>query len=145
MFEFLFALESVELGHQPRIELKDGEGYKDSSALSTGQKCTAILPNLLLDSDNPLIIDQPEDNIDNRCIIQTVVESVRQVKQHQQLILITHNPNIPVLGVADQVLVLESIGAHSRASQVGNVDACMDEIVTLLEGGAEAFQKLGNA
>ena len=139
--EFLFSLEAVELGDQPRIELKDGAGYKDTSALSTGQKCTAILPILLLDSDNPLIIDQPEDNLDNRFIFQTVVESVRRVKQHRQLILITHNPNIPVLGDAEQVLVLESDGVRARVSREGNVDACKDEIVTLLEGGAEAFQK----
>ena len=112
-------------------------------ALSTGQKCTAILPILLLDSDNPLIIDQPEDNLDNRFIFQTVVESVRRVKQHRQLILITHNPNIPVLGDAEQVVVLESNGVRARLAREGNVDACKDEIVTLLEGGVEAFQKRG--
>ncbi|RLS53990.1 MAG: hypothetical protein DWH91_13010 [Planctomycetota bacterium] len=141
--EFLFSLETVELGDEPLIELKDGESYKDTLALSTGQKCTAILPILLLDSDNPLIIDQPEDNLDNRFIFQTVVESVRRVKQHRQLILITHNPNIPVLGDAEQVVVLESNGVRARLSREGNVDACKDEIVTLLEGGVEAFQKRG--
>ncbi len=141
--EFLFSLETVEMGDEPLIELKDGENYKDTLALSTGQKCTAILPILLLDSDNPLIIDQPEDNLDNRFIFQTVVESVRRVKQHRQLILITHNPNIPVLGDAEQVVVLESNGVRARLAREGNVDACKDEIVTLLEGGVEAFQKRG--
>jgi DNA repair exonuclease SbcCD ATPase subunit len=141
--EFLFGLEAVELGDQPLIELKDGESYKDTSSLSTGQKCTAILPILLLDSDNPLIIDQPEDNLDNRFIFENVVKSLRRVKQQRQLILVTHNPNIPVLGDAEQVVVLDSDGYKSRLIKDGNVDKCKEEIVTLLEGGAEAFQKRG--
>lgn len=141
--EFLFGLEAVELGDQPLIELKDGESYKDTSSLSTGQKCTAILPILLLDSDNPLIIDQPEDNLDNRFIFENVVKSLRRVKQQRQLILVTHNPNIPVLGDAEQVVVLDSDGFKSRLIKEGNVDCCKEEIVTLLEGGAEAFQKRG--
>ncbi len=141
--EFLYGLEAIELGDQPLIELKDGEGYKDTSSLSTGQKCTTILPILLLDSDNPLIIDQPEDNLDNRFIFENVVKSLRRVKQQRQLILVTHNPNIPVLGDAEQVVVLDSDGARSRLIKAGSVDGCKDEIVTLLEGGAEAFRKRG--
>ena len=141
--EFLYGLEAIELGDQPLIELKDGEGYKDTTSLSTGQKCTAILPILLLDSDNPLIIDQPEDNLDNRFIFENVVKSLRRVKQQRQLILVTHNPNIPVLGDAEQVVVLDSDGARSQLIKEGSVDGCKDEIVTLLEGGAEAFRKRG--
>lgn len=141
--EFLFDLETVQLGDQPLIELKDGQDYKDTSSLSTGQKCTAILPILLLENENPLIIDQPEDNLDNRFIFQTVVESVSRVKPKRQLILVTHNPNIPVLGDADHVVVLESDGVHARVAKEGDVDACKEEIVTLLEGGAEAFRKRG--
>lgn len=137
----LFDLETVELIDLPRIELKDGEEYKDAGALSTGQKCTTILPILLLDSDNPLLIDQPEDNLDNRFIFETVVESIRRVKQHRQLVFVTHNPNIPVLGDADRVFVLESDGAHARKANEGTVDECKDEIVTLLEGGEEAFKR----
>jgi len=141
--EFLFTLETVELDDQPLIELKDGQEYKDTSSLSTGQKCTTILPILLLDSDSTLIVDQPEDNLDNRFIFQTVVESIRHVKAKRQLILVTHNPNIPVLGEADHVVVLESDGARARVSKERNVDASKNEIVTLLEGGAEAFRRRG--
>ncbi|MFV0442080.1 MAG: AAA family ATPase [Planctomycetaceae bacterium] len=141
--EFLFTLETVELDDQPLIELKDGQEYKDTSSLSTGQKCTTILPILLLESDSTLIVDQPEDNLDNRFIFQTVVESIRHVKAKRQLVLVTHNPNIPVLGEADHVVVLESDGARARVSKEGNVDACKTEIVTLLEGGAEAFRRRG--
>jgi len=139
--ETLFTLETVELADRPRIELKDGEDYKDSTALSTGQKCTTILPILLLDSDTPLLVDQPEDNLDNRFVCESVVESIRKVKTRRQLVFVTHNPNIPVLADADRVFVLESDGAHARKAAEGNVDECRDAIVNLLEGGEQAFKR----
>lgn len=139
--ESLFTLETVELADRPRIELRDGGTYKPSTALSTGQKCTAVLPILLLDSDNPLLVDQPEDNLDNRFVCESVVESIRKVKAQRQLIFVTHNPNIPVLGDAERVFVLDSDGVHARKSVEGDVDECRDSIVTLLEGGEEAFRR----
>lgn len=139
--ESLFSLETVELADRPRIELRDGETYKASSALSTGQKCTAILPILLLDSDNPLLVDQPEDNLDNRFVCESVVESIRKVKGQRQLIFVTHNPNIPVLGDAERVFVLDSDGVRARKAAEGDVDECRDAIVTLLEGGEDAFKR----
>ena len=138
--KLLFALETVELLDRPKIELKDGDAYKDSQMLSTGQKCTTILPILLLDSANPLLIDQPEDNLDNRFIYETVVDSIRKVREKRQLIFVTHNPNIPVLGDADRVFVLDSDGASARKANEGNVDECKSDIVTLLEGGEDAFK-----
>ena len=139
--ETLFALETVEMADRPRIELKDGENYKDSATLSTGQKCTTILPILLLDSDNPLLVDQPEDNLDNRFVCESVVESIRKVKSRRQLVFVTHNPNIPVLADAERVIVLESDGAHARKAAEGDVDVCRDAIVNLLEGGEQAFKR----
>lgn len=139
----LLELEAVELIDLPRVELKDGDEYKDSSTLSTGQKCTTILPILLLDSDNPLLVDQPEDNLDNRFIYECVVEKVREIKSRRQLIFVTHNPNIPVLGDADHVFVLDSNGASARIEKHGDVDECKEEIVTLLEGGEDAFKERG--
>ncbi len=137
----LHDLETVELIDQPKIELNDGGNYKDSQSLSTGQKCTTILPILLMESEKPLLIDQPEDNLDNRFISQTVVGSLRKVKTRRQLIFVTHNPNIPVLGDAGKVFVLESDGTTARVVKEGTVDACKAEIVTLLEGGEEAFKQ----
>ena len=139
--EALYALETVELADRPRIELKDGEGYKDSAALSTGQKCTTILPILLLDSDTPLMVDQPEDNLDNRFVCESVVKGIRKVKAARQLVFVTHNPNIPVLADAERVFVLESDGAHARKATEGDVDECRDAIVNLLEGGEQAFKR----
>lgn len=137
----MFRLETTELADKPSIELLDGDAYKESTALSTGQKCTTILPILLLDSDSPLLIDQPEDNLDNGFIYDTVVESIHKAKGRRQMIFVTHNPNIPVLGDAEKVVVLKSNGARASIVREGTVDECRDEIVTLLEGGAEAFRK----
>jgi len=134
-------IETVELHDQPTIELKDGTQYKDSTTLSTGQKCTAILPILLLESEAPLLIDQPEDNLDNAFVFDTVVQSVLKVKPKRQLIFVTHNPNIPVLGEADRVFVMASDGTTATVSAVGTVDELRSDIERLLEGGKDAFQR----
>ena len=134
-----FDLETVDLIDKPTIELKDGEVYKDSLSLSTGQKCTAILPMLMLDSANPLLIDQPEDNLDNRFMVNTIVKRIRAAKIRRQLVFVTHNPNIPVLGDAERVFVLASDGRQARVANVGSVEERREDIVTLLEGGRDAF------
>lgn len=138
--EVLFDLELVEMNDKPRIELRDGDSYKDALTLSTGQKCTSILPILLLDSDRPLLVDQPEDNLDNAFIYETVVTRLNQVKTARQLIFVTHNPNIPVLGEASQVFVFKSNGTKGWVEKEGTVDDCRSYIVNLLEGGEEAFK-----
>lgn len=137
--KLLLDLETLPLEDRPKIELCDGGTYKDASTLSTGQKCTTILPILLLDSDRPLLIDQPEDNLDNAFIYETVVRNIASVKRRRQLIFVTHNPNIPVLGDAEQVFVSESDGQHGRLRARGNVEQVKGEIEQILEGGAEAF------
>lgn len=137
----LYALEAVALDDRPRIELKDGETYKDSMSVSKGQKCTSILPILLLDSDRPLLVDQPEDNLDNGFIYETVVARIREVKKFRQLLFVTHNPNIPVLGEASKVFVFRSNGTQGWIEASGSVEHCKQHIVTLLEGGEEAFRR----
>ena len=79
----------MELGDEPFIELKDGADYKNSADLSTGQRCTVILPILLLESERPLLIDQPEDNLDNAFVYDTIVKSLRDAKGGRQLIFVT--------------------------------------------------------
>jgi len=137
--EIQLQLDAIELADLPRIELLEGEQWRNSLELSTGQKCTTILPILLLESHNPLLVDQPEDNLDNRYIYDTVVNAIHRVKQNRQIILITHNPNIPVLGEASAVYVLTSDGERARLANQGSVDNCKTEIINLLEGGKEAF------
>lgn len=137
----LFEIEMAELEDMPLIELLDGGTYKKTSALSTGQKCTAILPILLQESTSPLLVDQPEDNLDNGFIYATVVDSIQKVKASRQMILVSHNPNIPVLGDAECVFVMKSDGTSGKMDHAGTVDECKADIVNLLEGGEEAFKR----
>ncbi len=136
-------LEVVEIQDQVRIELNVSSSeepiFKDAAELSRGQKCTALLPLLLARRNDPLIIDQPEDNLDNHFIYETVVNSIKRLKGRRQMIFITHNANIPVLADADLVVVMNSDGKKGYVEKSGSVDQCRDQIVDLLEGGQEAF------
>jgi ABC-type cobalamin/Fe3+-siderophores transport system ATPase subunit len=127
------------------IELNIGSDaspvYKDASELSRGQKCTALLPILLARRHTPLVIDQPEDNLDNHFIFRTVVESIQRLKNRRQMIFITHNANIPVLAEADLIVVMGSDGRTGYIEKQGSLDECQQEIIDLLEGGPEAFEK----
>ena len=134
-----YTVETVALDDQPSIELLDGDTFKDSTHLSTGQRCTTILPILLTQSERPLLIDQPEDNLDNAFVYETIVRALRTIKGSRQVIFVTHNPNIPVLGEAERVFVFSSDGQHSTLKQVGTVDECREQVERILEGGREAF------
>jgi energy-coupling factor transporter ATP-binding protein EcfA2 len=134
-----YDIETVPLEDSPSIELLDGATFKDSTHLSTGQRCTTILPILLTQSERPLLIDQPEDNLDNAFVFQTVVKALKAIKGARQVIFVTHNPNIPVLGEAERVFVFSSDGQHSVLGHVGTVDECRNQIENILEGGREAF------
>jgi len=138
--EDVCTLETVELHDKPVIELRDGNAWKSSEELSTGQKCTTVLPILLLRSERPLVIDQPEDNLDNAFVYETIVTSILAVRDRRQLVFATHNPNIPVLGEAARVFVLRSHGRSAELAKVGDVDELRGEIEGLLEGGSEAFR-----
>ena len=136
----LYAIEVVELHDRPVFKLLDGKSYKESTALSTGQKCTVILPTLLQEAVRPLLVDQPEDNLDNAFVFDAVVPSVNEVAKGRQLIFATHNPNLPVLGDAQRVFVLESTGDHATVARSGDVDCVAQDIMRILEGGREAFE-----
>jgi DNA repair exonuclease SbcCD ATPase subunit len=138
------ALEVIAIEDRVGIELNVSSAgppkFRDASDLSRGQKCTALLPILLARRDSPLIIDQPEDNLDNHFIFETVVNAVQRLKTRRQMIFITHNANIPVLAEANLVLVMNSDGRVGFVEKSGTVDECREQIIDLLEGGREAFQ-----
>ena len=136
----LYEIEVVELHDRPVLELQDGDAYKEPHALSTGQKCTVVLPILLIETDRPLLIDQPEDNLDNAFVFDTILPSIRAMSRHRQFLFVTHNPNIPVLGDAERVFVLRSTGSHATVVRAGSVDETATEIVSILEGGQAAFE-----
>jgi ABC-type lipoprotein export system ATPase subunit len=136
-----FELDVLDLEDVPRIELQVHGEWRSADRLSTGQKSSAILPILLMDSEAPLLIDQPEDNLDNSFISDAVIPQLLAIRGKRQLVLITHNPNLPVLGEAGQVVVLEADGRHSRVIAQGDVEAVKQHIVRLMEGGREAFHQ----
>ena len=138
------ALEVITIEDKIGIELNVSSAgkpnFRDASDLSRGQKCTALLPILLARRDSPLLIDQPEDNLDNHFIFETVVNVVQRLKKRRQMIFITHNANIPVLAEAELVLVMNSDGRVGVVEKSGTVDECREQIIDLLEGGREAFE-----
>lgn len=115
--------------------------YRPLESLSVGQKSTAILLLLLLKDDNPFVIDQPEDDLDNRFIFEDVVRRLRQTKETRQFIIATHNANIPVLGDAEQIVILNASNNHGRIEQTGSIDdrEIQAAVKGILEGGAHAF------
>lgn len=146
----VMALESLELAHRVVIQLNVTHGeappaYKALDKLSTGQQCTAILHLLLLDNRDPLIMDQPEDNLDNAFIAERIVRELRQAKTERQFIFATHNANIPVFGDAEWIGVFSADESHGslEASAQGSIDvpAIRDSVATILEGGREAFMQ----
>jgi len=135
-----YELDVIDREDAPRIELRVGDTWRSAEHLSTGQKSSAILPILLLESEAPLLIDQPEDNLDNSFISDAVVPQLREVKSRRQLIAITHNPNLPVLGDAERVIVLEADGRSSQAIAQDTLAQTKDHILRLMEGGWAAFR-----
>ncbi|WP_374472708.1 TrlF family AAA-like ATPase [Arenimonas sp.] len=151
--DFFMALEQTDLLPVTRIEFniappKGPAQWKELDDLSVGQKATALLYLLMLDSDSPLILDQPEDNLDNRFVSKTVVPMVRNEKRRRQLIFATHNANIPVLGDAEQIVAIDADGEAERgrirleSDHMGSIDVAKVavEVKELLEGGREAFE-----
>jgi len=117
--------------------------YRLTDQLSTGQRCTVILPIVLCQHGRPVLVDQPEDNLDNEYIAGSVVPALTARGKGDQLILATHNPNIPVLGNADQVVVLEADGRHGKVRHRGALldPGSVDAITAIMEGGADAFRR----
>ncbi|HSV75375.1 MAG TPA: hypothetical protein VLH79_16600, partial [Chthonomonadales bacterium] len=151
--EVLMRVEELDLPPTTAIRLNTAPSGKPPSwqaleALSTGQKATAVLLLLLLESDAPLIVDQPEDDLDNRFIAEGVVPRMREEKQRRQFIFSTHNANIPVLGDAELIVGLSASGeaerGHARmaAEHMGSIDSkpVRELVEEILEGGKEAFE-----
>jgi energy-coupling factor transporter ATP-binding protein EcfA2 len=117
------------------------EAFKPTEELSTGQRCTAVLPVIFAVTSDPLLIDQPEDNLDNRYIAKSIHQIIRAVKETRQLVFITHNPNIPVISDSEFNAFLTYQNQESTVSVAGNISAVKSQIVELLEGGQDAFKK----
>ena len=149
----LMQIEELELSSTTDLKLNTAAAgerpdWNALKQLSKGQKATAVLLLLLLESDAPLVIDQPEDDLDNRFITEGVVPRIREEKRRRQFVFSTHNANIPVLGDAELILGLHASGeafggrAFISSEHMGSIDspsvrALVEEV---LEGGKTAFE-----
>ena len=110
---------------------------------SLGQRASALILFVLSQRDNDVvIIDQPEDDLDNQTIYEDVIKLVRKLKPKTQFIFATHNPNIPVLGDAEQIIAC-AYNDDAIQTKVGSIDCpkIQEAIVSIMEGGSEAFQR----
>lgn len=141
-----FALETFDLPDAISIEFnvapKGEPQYKPLPQLSVGQKSTAILLLLLLNEDRPFVVDQPEDDLDNRFIYEDIVTRLRASKEQRQFVIATHNANIPVLGDAEQIVVLNASSETSKVECSGSIDdpSVQQSVKHILEGGQQAFE-----
>lgn len=150
--DLLLGIEELELTPRTDIELNIGaQGspvWRPLNRLSTGQKATALLLLLMLEEQGPLIIDQPEDDLDNQFIYAGIVPRLRGLKGKRQLIFASHNANIPVLGDAELISVMNVHHDSDVAAGVsppehrGSIDEprVRELVEELLEGGRKAFE-----
>ncbi|MBF0178980.1 MAG: AAA family ATPase [Magnetococcales bacterium] len=126
-----------------RIEYQRGGSWTSISQGSQGQRSAALLAFLLAFGEEPLVLDQPEDDLDNHLIYDLIVRQIRENKLRRQLIVVTHNPNVVINGDAELVHVMDFGGGQcvvqrSGALQDGSV---REEVCRVMEGGREAFSK----
>ncbi len=136
-------LAGVTVDDAVDLFLVDGTSRKPSIELSIGQRCTVVLPILLQRRGDVLVIDQPEDHLDNAFVTSTLVETLRSRHSGDQIILASHNANIPVLGEADLVVHMSSDGKRGFVLHAGPLDHSdtVQAVTDVMEGGAEAFRR----
>jgi ABC-type sugar transport system ATPase subunit len=145
--------EAIEYDDLPSITVtklikgEDGKTTRNTrsiSQLSLGQQQSVLLGILMLSKSNkPLIIDQPEDNLDSEFIFKTIVMNLRKIKETRQVIIVTHNPNIAVLGDAELIIPLKSTSIKTSVVNSGSIDRQQTREVCceILEGGKGAFKQ----
>ena len=135
----LMELQEVEWDDHESILLND----RPVGELSPGQRSSAMLPLIALAETTPLVIDQPEDNLDNRLVGQVLTDILADLKEKRQIIVCTHNPNIVVSGDAEQVVVLDALGDRKGTvlchGSIDN-DDIIGSVIEIMEGGEEAFR-----
>jgi len=113
---------------------------------SLGQRATALILFLLAQKETDvLIIDQPEDDLDNQTIYEDVIKKIKALKGNMQFIFATHNANIPVLGDSEKIISCKYLESKIETT-AGTIDnrQTQHHIVTIMEGGEEAFNRRKN-
>ena len=121
----------------------DGTDFHPIVQASAGQRSAAMLAFLLAHGEEPLVLDQPEDDLDNHLIYDLVVRQMRENKLRRQIIVVTHNPNIVVNGDAEMLHALDFRGGQCVVSQSGSLqeEAMREKVCQIMEGGREAFER----
>lgn len=141
LYDYLFSLDYLSARYELRL------GGKNLNELSPGEKGLLLLIFYLqLDrNDTPLVIDQPEDNLDNDSIFAVLAKCIRDAKKHRQVILVTHNPNLAVGADAEQIIYvkLEKANNYKFSYESGSIEnpRLNARIVDVLEGSQPAFVK----
>ena len=136
-------LAAVRCADRYILEMNLEGSWRKLSQLSGGQRVSVLLSLLLETSDDkPLVIDQPEDELDNRFLFDTVLPALKRLKGRRQIIVATHDANIVVNGDADQVIQLDATSSRGWIAQAGAIEdrSVRDAIVATVDGGDEAFQ-----
>ena len=140
-YNYLFSLDFVDYNYQLKL------GEKPLTLLSPGEKGALLLIfYLLLDMDNkPLILDQPEDNLDNNSVAKILVKFIKNAKKQRQIIMVTHNPNLAVVADAEQIIYvnIDKQNQNTFTVESGSIENpnINKHIVDVLEGAMPAFRK----
>lgn len=138
--DVLLNLEGIPWDDKERI-LRNGQPVDKASP---GQRSSAMLPLIALAENVPLVIDQPEDNLDNRLVGKVLVDILAKLKEKRQIIVTTHNPNIVVLGDSEQVVVLDAVsdveGIVKEPQASIDHPVIVKSVIELMEGGKDAFE-----
>ena len=136
--ETLIPDDQIDVLYKP-----NGSGnFRSIVSASAGQKTTAVLTYILSQGSVPLLLDQPEDDLDNRLVCDLVVEKIKQIKENRQVIVITHNANIPVIGDAEYIVSMDSNSRYLKIHTSGMLESAdvKKEICAIMEGGEDAFK-----
>ena len=125
------------------LKVTFGPDHQQIEQGSPGQKTAALLAFILSYGDEPLLLDQPEDDLDNELIYSLIVHQLRETKSRRQVIIVTHNANIVVNGDAEMVLPLRVARGETRIQQTASIQEkeVREAICNILEGGQQAFEQ----
>lgn len=126
-----------------KVQFRDAMGHwRSLTHGSPGQQTAALLAFVLRHGDEPIVLDQPEDDLDSSLIYELLVSELKKAKHRRQVIVVTHNPNVVVHGDAEFVLSLTVRSGQSHTKCQGGLQeqAVRDEICKVMEGGKEAFE-----
>ncbi|MFP5437423.1 MAG: TrlF family AAA-like ATPase [Bacteroidia bacterium] len=130
--------DEIDIKYKPQ----GSNAFKSLSIASAGQKTTAILTFILSQGKAPLILDQPEDDLDNKLVYELIVDRLKDSKERRQIVVVTHNANIPVNGDAELIISMDSESQVLKVLHEGTVDQSKikKEICDVMEGTEYAFK-----